>query len=152
AAYSGDACDAPKTSATYSQLVYRAASSVSLGSDVNPSPFGQTITLTATVTPATTTGRVTFYDGGNPVGTAAVNGATGLATLHVASLLPGPRPLSASYPGDAHFAPSTSAVYDQVVIPLPSSVTLTTDPNPAGCRQTVTLTATVTPSDAAGSV
>ena len=32
-------------------------------SSVNPSTYGQTVTLTATVSPSTATGSVTFYDG-----------------------------------------------------------------------------------------
>ena len=61
-----------RTSAAFSQLVHRAPISCALASDVNPSAFGQTVRLTATLTPAGPTGRVSFYDGGNLMGTAAV--------------------------------------------------------------------------------
>ncbi len=152
ASYSGDACYAPKTSAPYSQRVSRAASSVSLASNVNPSVFTQTVTLTATVTPAGGTGRVTIYDAGSPIGTAAVNSSTGLATLNVGNFVPGTHSLTTTYPGDAHLEPDTSATYDQVVDKQATSIDLSQDPPASACQQTVTLTASLTPSDATGSV
>lgn len=39
------------------------ATTVSLVTSANPAVFGQSLTLTATVSPAAATGNVTFYDG-----------------------------------------------------------------------------------------
>src|SRR5262249_28535177 len=106
----------------------------------------------ASVTPLGCTGRVTFYVDGNPIGTAAVNTLNGLATLLSSTLVPGTHTITASFPGDSHCKPSTSAGYTQVVDPVPSSVVLAISPTPSVCQQTVTLTATLTPSDATGTV
>jgi sugar lactone lactonase YvrE len=50
--------------------------STSLTSAPNPSVTGQPITLTATVTPDTATGTVTFYDGAISLGTATLTNGT----------------------------------------------------------------------------
>jgi hypothetical protein len=49
AVYSGDAAFAASTSAPLTQIV-KAASSISVGSSLNPSAYGQSVTFTATVT------------------------------------------------------------------------------------------------------
>src|SRR5262249_49855088 len=148
ASYSGDACYKNGTSPNYAQLVYRATSSVSLTSDVNPSTYGQNVKLTAQVTPTGTSGQAKFYDGGNLIGSASVNTSTGLAVLNVGNFIPGKHDLTVQYPGDSHYEPSTSTNYSQVVNQLPSTTVLSVSPSPAVCQQDVTLTATVTPSDA----
>ena len=150
ATYSGDGCFKNATSPPYAQLVYRAGSSVVLTSDINPAAFGQTVKFTATVTPVGATGRVTILEGGNPIGTAAVNALTGLATLNVGNLLPGTHTMTVTYPGDTHYQPSGSGGYNEVVNKTPSSVVLAAAPSPAVCQQPVTLTATVTPGEAGG--
>src|ERR1700676_5498379 len=75
-----------------------AQTTVTLSASPNPSIFGTAVLLSAAVTPATATGRVTFYDGVNLVGTKAlVSGAVSMST----SLLPaGSHKLKAYYGGD----------------------------------------------------
>ena len=152
ATYNGDACYATKTSANYAQLVYRAASSVSVGTDINPSVCGQTIKITATVTPVGATGQARFFDNGNLIGTANFSGSTGLAVLSSNNLLPGKHDLTVDYVGDSHYTGSSSNSYSQVVNPATSAVTLVSDLNPAKFGAAVHYTATVTPSDAGGTV
>jgi len=152
AAYSGDGCYLAKTSAPYAQLVNHAPTTVTVSSDINPSTYGQTVKFTGTVTPIGATNRVYFYSDGNLIGSAAVNSSTGLATLNVSNLLPGKHDITANYSGDGHYESSTSGVYSQQVDAGPSSVALSASPNPAVCQQPVTLTATLTPSDATGTV
>jgi len=60
------------------------AQSVLLTSSPNPSRFGAPVVLTATVTPSTATGHVTFYDGVNVVGIAPV--VAGKATISTIAL------------------------------------------------------------------
>ncbi len=80
--------------------------SISLSSSANPATLGQSVTISATVTPGSATGRVIFYAGQNPLGDAAV--VNGVATL-VTSLLPvGNLSLTAIYTGDATDLPSTT--------------------------------------------
>jgi hypothetical protein len=79
--------------------------------------FGQPVTLTATVSPTpgtgVPTGTVTFFDGGTPLGTVALNSA-GQATFTTTSLAPGAHGLSAFYNGDANFVASAGAAIQNV--------------------------------------
>src|SRR6185369_13831269 len=83
-----------------------AQSSVSLSTTPNPSVFGAPVTLTATVTPSTATGRVTFFDGVNIVGIKPV--ALGVATFSTTLLSAGSHKLTAYYRNDVHSVASTS--------------------------------------------
>ena len=153
AVYSGDLCVSGSTSAPYSQLVSTAPSTISLAADVSPSACGDVVKLTATLVPAGGTGRATFYDAGNAIGTATVNAVTGLATLNVGNLLPGTHPLTLSYPGDHNVASCvTAAPYNQVVGAAPATLALTSDVNPSTWSQAVTFTATMTPASATGTI
>lgn len=116
-----------------------------VGSDTGNSIFGNTVTLTATVAHATgataPTGTVTFDDGVLSLGTAAVN-AQGTATLPIQSLGVGSHTITATYDGDATYAPSTST---SVAVVVRGSTTLalsvsTPNPNPG---VNVTFTATL---------
>ncbi len=69
--------------------------------------FGQAVVLTATVSPAGGTGKVTFYDGAMVIGTATLSGTT--ATLTTTLLEGGARSLRAYYLGDVNFSASLSA-------------------------------------------
>lgn len=89
----------------------------------NPAAAGQTVTLTAMVTPhgstPTPTGNVTFMDGATPIGIGAVNGA-GVATLPTSTTLTSVvHSITAVYPGDANFVRSTSA---PVILPVGTAV------------------------------
>ena len=151
--YGGDLCTSTATSAPYSQMVGRAASSISMTSDLNPSSCGVAVKLTATLVPAGGTGRATFFDGGNLMGTATVNALTGIATLNTSNLLPGVHALTVSYPGDRNFTPSASTgPYNQTVGAAPATVALSSDANPSIWQQAVTLSASVTPATASGTV
>jgi len=88
------------------------ASSVTLSSSPNPANYGQTVTLTATVTSGAT-GKVTFYDGVTPLGIGTVSGDQ--ASMKTVLLQSGNRSLHAYYGGDATYAPSSSATLTQIV-------------------------------------
>src|SRR5258708_2292542 len=87
-----------------------------LVSSPNPSVFGQAVTLTATVSPAAATGKVTFYDGVTTLGTGAIS--RGRATLTTTLLASGSRSLKALYGGDVTFAAGVSATVEQTVVAL----------------------------------
>ncbi len=97
---------------------------VSVGSDHNPSTSGQTVTITATVSPesgtGTPTGSVQFSIDGNPAG-GPVALVGGQATLVTSSLGTGHHLISVTYGGDATFAMSTSADFDQSVLSGPAT-------------------------------
>jgi len=150
AAYSGDANDAASTSAILTQAVTKAASSVTVTSSLNPSIFGQSVTLSAKVTPNTATGTIQFLNGSTVLGTVTISG--GSAALSISSLSAGAHSITAAYSGDANDAAGTSAVLTQTVNKAASSVALTSSKNPSASGQSVTFTATVSPSSATGTV
>jgi hypothetical protein len=92
---------------------------VTLSTSPNPSSFGAPVVLSATVTPASASGRVTFYDGVTVLGTKPlVSGAASLSTI----LLPaGNRKLRAFYLGDAANATATSNIVIQGVNAQPAA-------------------------------
>ncbi len=99
--------------------VVQASTTTSLNASPDPSNFGQSVTLAATVAPVapgagTATGKVTFFDGSTTLGTSTLS-STDTATLTTSSLAAGSHSLSASYGGDPNFSgSSSSAVSDQV--------------------------------------
>jgi Bacterial Ig-like domain (group 3) len=138
------------TSAALNATTVSVCGTTSLTSSPNPSAFGQGVTLTANVTPATATGYVTFMDGATNLGTQPLsNGAT---FLTVSTLTAGSHSLTAVYAGDANDPTSISAADTQIVNKAPSSVALISSANPGAFGQTVTLIASVTPSLATGTV
>jgi MYXO-CTERM domain-containing protein len=145
ATYGGDGNHAGGSSAALAQTVDGATSATALASSVNPSVFGQSTTLTATVTSAiagTITGSVTFSDGATTLGTVLLN-AAGVATFSTSTFTVGTHALSAVYAGDTNFATSTSASLSQVVNKGASATTIASSSNPSLIGSSVTFTATV---------
>lgn len=127
AQYSGDATFDGSVSAAFVQAVNspKANSSVTLAlsAGANPSPFGTSLTFTATIAPASATGSVTFFDG--PV---AISGAIPLtsntATFTTSALGGGIHSITAHYSGDGNFNGSSSAVLTQTVTRLTTDLDL----------------------------
>jgi len=120
----------------------------SIVSSLNPAVVGQSIALTATVTPqsgsGTPTGTVTFEFGyGGVIGTAPLSG--GQANLSVTLDVASTKSVVAVYSGDANLAASTSHVLSLVVNQAATMTSLSSLPNPSIIAQSVTLMATVTP-------
>jgi trimeric autotransporter adhesin len=152
AVYSGDANFGGSTSPNFSHTVNPASTTTVLSSSVNPSIFGQAISLSATVTGpsglGTPTGSIQFRidgsDFGSPValsGGSATSGSTN-------ALAVGSHPVAAVYTPDAasaaSFSGSTSTVIaTQTVNQALSTTTLVSSVNPSVFGQSVTLTATV---------
>jgi hypothetical protein len=127
-----------------------ATTTTALTSSVNPSVFGQPVTLTATVTPSSSgaqpTGTVAFLDGTAQIGTGTLNGGSpDVATLTTSALAPGDHSLSAAYAGGGGFLGSTSPALVQQVNQAATGTSLTVSPSPAAFGATVTLTAAVAP-------
>jgi hypothetical protein len=148
AAYGGDTNDSASTSPTLTQTVNQASSTVALTSSANPSSYGSPVTFTATVTPSTATGTVTFLDGATTLGTGTFT--SGTATYSTSKLAVGPHSISASYGGDTNDSASIAAVLTQAITPANTTVSLKSSANPSSYSSTVTFTATVTPSTATG--
>src|SRR5439155_259446 len=133
------------TSAPLAQTVFQANTTTTVGSLVNPSLPGQTVTFTAIVTAVfpgggTPTGTVTFRDSGNTLGTAPLNNGT--ATFATSPLTAGSHAIIAVYSDDFHSA-STSSPLPQPVFKASSATSVSSFPNPSLFGQTVTFTATV---------
>jgi probable HAF family extracellular repeat protein len=121
--------------------VNQAATTTALSAAPNPSSFGQSVTLTATVAPVapgtgTPTGKVTFLDGTATLGTSALSSAD-TATLTTSSLAAGNHSLTATYSADSNFkASSSSPVAQQVVCGV--LINLSPSTVPLGGKITVT--------------
>jgi PhoPQ-activated pathogenicity-related protein len=131
---------------TFMLVVSPIATTTALQPSINPSFHGQSITFTATVSPASAdsvapTGVVTFLDGSTTLGTASLSG--NVATFTTSGLATGSHSVTASYGGDANYVASTSAAVAQTVKAFGSNTTVTSSVNPSVFGQRVTFTATV---------
>ncbi len=121
-----------------------------LVSQPNPSVFGQTVTLTATVGSIVTgtvtpTGAVSFAIGAGLPVTATATLSNGLATLITSTLPVGTYPITATYGGDSIFGGSQAVlVTSQTVDKAGTNTALLTSPLPPLGSPTLTITATVT--------
>jgi hypothetical protein len=149
ASYPGDIKFAASTSPGLRQVVNsttKSAAATALVSSLNPSIYGQKVTLTARVTTSGSvppTGKVNFTWSIYTIGSATLN-SSGVATLTESNLNADAYPLQAVYVGDASNLGSTSSVVNQVVTQATSSATLASSPNPSASGQAVTFTATIT--------
>ncbi len=144
AVYDGDFDFLGSRSNTVGQLVEKYPTTTKLSSNLNPSNYGQAVTLTATVTSAgpTPTGRVTFRNGSATLGFGTLN-TSGVAILTTAKIPVGTDSLTATYNGDAWNGKSGSAI-TQTVSQASISMVLTSTPNPSASGKSVKFTATLT--------
>lgn len=152
AVYSGDANYDVSTSPNFSHTVNPANTTTVLSSSVNPSTFGQAISLSATVTgpsgTGTPTGTIQFKIDGSNFGSPVILSAGAATSGSINSLAVGSHPVAAVYTPDAasssKFNGSTSTVIaTQTVNQALSTTALTSSANPSVFGQSVTLTATV---------
>ena len=166
ALYGGDTNFSPSVAAL-TQTVNPVPATITLTSSLNPSGYGQAVTLTAIVTPDSPgagilTGRVGFREGLTTLGVAYID-ASGRATVTfpgtdaygtpLAALSPGNHTFTAYYWGDPIFGECTSAPLTQTVKPVSTvstTTTLTSSVNPSAYGQAVTFTAAVTPNSPGG--
>jgi hypothetical protein len=138
--------------ATLVQFVHASASVTALGASPNPAPFGQPVTLTATVTAVTAglptpTGLVTFMEGPTFLGQVPLEGS-GTATVVVSNFAVGRHTITAFYQSDPVYAMSQG---DDAASPLvvklvqnATSLSISTAPNPSVFGEPVDLLAQVT--------
>ena len=140
--YSGDANNAPAVSPAITVVIQQAPSMTVLTSSSNPSPLGQPVTLTATISSGSPaiSGSVTFEDGGAVIGTSAVSG--GIATFTTSAFSVGANSLTAVYSGDTNHATSTSAVLVEQITEV-STENLSSSVNPTVAGVNVVFTATI---------
>jgi hypothetical protein len=144
ALYAGNANLLPSTSVALSQTVNGEATTTVATSSTNPSSFGQSITLSATIQPAlggNVTGTVTFLDGTSTLGTGSVSSNT--AQLSVSSLAVGAHSITARYSGDTNYLASTSSGFTQTVNQGAATTSVSSSLNPAVFGQSVTFRVSV---------
>ena len=127
-------------SATLVQAV-RQPTTTTLAASANPSVFGQPVVFTASVSPATAIGTVTFTNGAVVIGTGTV--VSGKAKLSTATLAPGVHAITATYHGSGAFLASTSAALSHTVNKASTKTTVVSSRNPSVFGQSVTFTASV---------
>jgi len=113
AQYGGDPTHAASTSAAVSQVINPASTSITLVSSLNPSVQTQSVTFTVTVTPASVSGTVSFFDNSTLIATPAV--VAGKATWTVSTLAIGTHAVTARYDGSANYLASAVASVSQAV-------------------------------------
>lgn len=94
--------------------IQKASPTISVGSSVNPSSYGQSITYTATLANSSSpSGTVTFKDGATTLGTGTISGTS--ASFTTPTLTAGTHSITAAYAGDSANNGVTSAVLSQTV-------------------------------------
>ena len=148
ASYAGDS-DYLGSTATTSFTITPAAASFTAAAVPTSTPYGNTVTLTASGLPDDATGTVSFASGSVSLCSAAVD--AGAADCATGTLGAGAYPVTATYSGDPNY---TSAVASTsfTITKLPTSLTAAAAPPTVPTGRTVTLTASGLPADAAGTV
>jgi len=150
ASYAGSSTDAASVSSPPIKVtVTLAPTTTTLIAVPTTLNYGQTLTLTATVTASNgvaPTGAVTFLNGAATLGTGTLN-SSGVATLVLTPAV-GTYSITASYGGSSTDAASVSSPPIKVTVTLaPTTTTLIAVPTTLNYGQTLTLTATVTASN-----
>jgi hypothetical protein len=147
ASYAGDANFSPSTSAAISETIIKNTTTAAVTSNLNPSTYGQSVTLTATVSSpgATPTGTVTFKNGTAGMGQATL--VNGVGTLTTATLPVGTDSITVLYSGDGSSNSSTSPALSQVVNIAHTTTVIASSLNPSNSGQSVKFTAAVTSSN-----
>jgi hypothetical protein len=145
--YSGGGTSSNRASLPLSQNVL-AVTTTTIASSPNPSAYGQTAVLTATVTSSlgapSDGGTVAFKTGTTVLGTGVLSGGT--ATLSIATLGVGTKVITAVYGGGANFSGSSPAkLASQIVAKAASATTLTSSQPASAFGQAVTFAVTVAP-------
>ncbi|MDR3752059.1 MAG: Ig-like domain repeat protein [Terracidiphilus sp.] len=159
AIYAGDSNYTVAASGTTTQTVAKASSTITVDSTpktVSHWTADQPVTLTAAVTASSGTayvpfsGSVTFTDdAGSIVGCSsavAVNTSTGVASCTATALSAGFHSIVATYASDTNYNGSTSSTLNNQVDKASTTTTLASGNNNSAVNDSVTFTATVTPS------
>jgi hypothetical protein len=139
---------ASASSPAFNQVVNSGSVTAAVTSSLNPSVYGQSTTLTATVNGvyAAPTGSVTFMNGATSLGSATLTPDSGLsstATFATSTLPVGTDSVTAVYAATANFGAATSPAVSQVVSAASTTTTVASSLTPSSYGQSVNLTATV---------
>jgi hypothetical protein len=148
AVYLGSTKFETSTSNVVTQTVNADPTTTTVKSSAATAVFGQSVTLTATVTAnspgsGTPTGTVTFFDGNTPLGPGTLN-SSGKATFVTSSLPLGSNSITAVYNGSGNYLSSPSGTLTETINPAATRTVVATSGSPSVFGQSVTFTATVT--------
>jgi len=125
AQYGGTSNFMASTSPVLAQTVNQAPTTVIVSSNANPSSFGQSVTLYATVQTnynlISNGGTVTFTDNGTQIGTATIQGSN-TVSITTTSIGVGARTITATYSGDSNLLGSNGSLA-QTVNPAATTTT-----------------------------
>ena len=153
AVYSGDSNYASSLFPGLTQTVNKKTTTTTVLSSLDPSTVGETVSYTATVSPAAATGTVSFDEAGKPIaGCAAQPIGTGTAMCTVANLAAGGYGITAVYSGDSNYAASWSSGLSQTVKKKTTTTTVSSSLDPSTASEAVTYKATVNTTAATGIV
>jgi hypothetical protein len=110
--------------------------------------FGQSVTLTATVTPSTAAGEVSFFSNGSTTALGSATLSGGVATLQTTTLPVGTDSITAAFDGSGTYDPSTTASPATVTVIQPDftlTVTSPLTPGSVSAGQSAKATLTVAP-------
>ena len=144
--------DGASGSSSTTVVIPKVDDTTGVNSSVSPSVFGQSVTFTATVSPAfqglgTPTGTVTFFDGTTALGTGTLSG--GSASLTTSAFAVGGHAITALYSGDPMYnatgadAGSIAVPFAQTVNKAATTTSLNASANPWVVGQPVAFTAVV---------
>jgi RHS repeat-associated protein len=139
ASYAGDGNDAGGTSSVLTQTVNKTAPVLTLTSSANPAAYAA-VTFTATLSPSTATGTITFIDGSTTLGTGTL--VSGVATYNTSTLAAGTHSITASYTGDGNNSSATSSVLTETISSTLQVVTTSLPGTTAGTAYSQVFTAT----------
>jgi hypothetical protein len=113
--YGGSSTYATSSSTAISVKVSAALTTTTtvLATSATTAAYGSSITFTASISPSTAGGTVTFYDSATEIGNATVS--SGQATLVISTLAAGSHSITASYGGSDAFTSSASAAISVTV-------------------------------------
>jgi large repetitive protein len=129
-------------------VTWKNATSISLAAQPVSPVAGQPATISATLSPSSTTGTVQFLDGITVLGTGTVSG--GVASSSTSILTAGSHTLTANYSGDASNAAVSGSI--SATVKNAATISLAVSPVSLVTGQSATITASVSPSSVTGTV
>jgi hypothetical protein len=150
ASYGGNTTYNGSTSSVLTQTVNKANSTTTLSSSANPSTYGSSVKFTATVSPSSCTGTVTFKDSSTTLGTGSLS--SGKATYTTSTLAAGSHSITGSYAGDSNCNASTSSTLTQTVNKANTTTSISSSSNPSAYGSSVIFTATISSTTATGTI
>jgi hypothetical protein len=133
------------TTSSFTLTVTPLPTTTAVATSGTPSDQGQSVTFTATVSPATAVGTVQFMDGAVAIGS-PVPVVSGVAALGTTSLSAGQHAISAVFSGSAAYVTSTGTLAGGQFVRAANGITVTSSANPSIPDEPVTIQAAVTSS------